>query len=449
MITKLTVISLLTLMFVVSAPGQITSSRSGAWSADSTWTGGKAPVAGDNVTIQSGHTVTLNTAAAECNDLLITGTNSKLRFAIDGTVTALTVNGSVTIGAGAFLRVESRNPAGAANSYVEHQLILHGDLTNSGTLDLRGGSTTGGTSAGVLTTFAGSGHSVVSLKSRTYQASVEEFNGVLINKSGNGRVIIASGILFTNSSSSVGPAVLTFRRGIVETGSNAIVVTATGSASVAGGSDSSYVNGTMGRGMNSSSETEKRFEIGDAAAYRPIVIRTSTGGIASGHYVFASVVTGNANTGTSFLQGNIDSVSRYRYYRIGYSKGGIAGTADTMRFKQFSPFYRADDGVTQNMLGLMTAYSLDNRGTWINAGPTNHVADLSNPPTELQSSSVVPEPALRDSATMLLALAFGPANIVGPIPDIPNGKYGPLPLHSFDLWKAKSDVPTPLVVHIH
>ncbi len=445
------ILSILTLcaFCILTAQAQISSARSGAWNADSTWTGGIVPSVHSNVVIAAGHTVTLNTTSAECNDLSLNGSNAKLRFAVDGTGTGLTVFGNLLISNGALLRVESRAPAGAANSYVEHQLTLYGNLTNSGTLDLRGGSTTGGTSTGVLTTFAGSGNSVVSLKSRTYQASVEEFNGVTINKSGVGKVIIASGILFTNSSSSVGPAVFTFKRGIVVTGANAVVVTATGSASVSGGSDSSYVVGRMGRGMNSSSETEKRFEIGDSSTYRPIVVRTTTGGVASGHYVFASVVSGNANTGSSFLQGNIDSVSRYRYYRIGYSKGGIVGTADTMRFKQFSPFYREDDGVTQNMIGLMTAYSLDERGTWINAGPTNHVADLSNPPTELQSSAVSPEPALKDSGSMLLALAFGPANIIGPIPDVPNGKYGPSPLHSFDLWKAKSVTPTPLVVHIH
>jgi hypothetical protein len=429
--------------------GQISSAKSGAWNADSTWTGGIIPGPNDHVQIISGHIVTLNTANAACNDLTITGSNSKLRFAIDGTSSGISIFGHLTIGPGAFVRVESRNPAGAANSYVEHTLRLYGNLRNSGTLDLRGGSTTGGTSTGVLTSFLGSKNDTLWLTSTAYKSSLEEFNGVVVNKSNNAKIILASGNVFMNSSSSVGPAVLTFVKGIIETGSNIWVTTATGSASVAGGSDSGYISGIQGRGMNSSAETEKKFEIGDANGYRPIIIRTTTGGIASGHYVFASIVTGNANTGSSFLQGNIDSVSRYRYYRIGYSKGGVAGTADTMKFKQFSPFYRADDGVVQNMYGLTTAYSIDNRGTWVNAGPTNHVADLSNPPTELQSSAVSPELALKDSAALYFAIAFGPANMSGPVADIPNGKYGALPLHSFDLWKATSDTPTPLVIHIH
>jgi hypothetical protein len=78
------------------------------------------------------------------NLTLIAGTNATLRFAIDGSVTNLTVHGNIVIGIGAKLRVETRNPAGAANSYVEHTLSVYGNLTNNGTLDLRGGSTTGG-----------------------------------------------------------------------------------------------------------------------------------------------------------------------------------------------------------------------------------------------------------------------------------------------------------------
>ena len=43
-----------------------------------------------------------------CNDLTI---NDKLRFAIDGTVTGITVNGNITINYGRLLRVEASSPA--------------------------------------------------------------------------------------------------------------------------------------------------------------------------------------------------------------------------------------------------------------------------------------------------------------------------------------------------
>jgi acetyl esterase/lipase len=36
-----------------------------------------------------------------------------------------------------------------------------------------------------------------------------------------------------------------------------------------------------------------------------------------------------------------------------------------------------------------------------------------------------------------------------PKPDIADGKYGPFPSNTFDLWKATSSKPTPLVVYIH
>ena len=36
-----------------------------------------------------------------------------------------------------------------------------------------------------------------------------------------------------------------------------------------------------------------------------------------------------------------------------------------------------------------------------------------------------------------------------PVPDISNGKYGDYAANTFDLWKAKSNMPTPLVVYIH
>lgn len=36
-----------------------------------------------------------------------------------------------------------------------------------------------------------------------------------------------------------------------------------------------------------------------------------------------------------------------------------------------------------------------------------------------------------------------------PVPDISNGKYGDYAANTFDLWKAKSNTPTPLVVYIH
>lgn len=57
----------------------------------------------------------------------------------------------------------------------------------------------------------------------------------------------------------------------------------------------------------------------------------------------------------------------------------------------------------------------------------------------------------------LIAILFGsgasaqqkPKGEAKPAPDIANAAYGPHKHHTFDLWKAQSPTPTPLVVYIH
>ena len=54
--------------------------------------------------------------------------------------------------------------------------------------------------------------------------------------------------------------------------------------------------------------------------------------------------------------------------------------------------------------------------------------------------------------TVLAALAVSesaPTEQSLPAPDVTDEKYGPHPRNVFDLWKAKSDKPTPLVIFFH
>lgn len=445
-------IFLTTLLIVTlhsAAYTQITSLASGNWSASTTWVGGVVPSSSDNVVIAAGHIVTLDITTAQCKDLTISGSSATLRFAINGSSSGLTVFGNVLVNSGGRMRVENRNPAGAANSYVEHTLTLYGNLTNKGTLDLRGGSTSGGTSNGVLTTFTGSSNSTISLISTNYQGSVEEFNGITINKANGARVLLASGNLFMSSSTSVGPCILTLTNGIVETGNSIWVYLATNGAGIVGASQNSYIKGTLGRGMNSSGTTEKIFYIGDSVKMRPITVRTTTGGISSGHYVFVRLLSGSANNGSSVFSNGIDSVSSLRYYQIGYSKGGVTTASDSMTFSQFTPTYNVDDNLQEGANGLTVAYSTDGRTTWVGAGPTNHVTDLSNPPTEIQCTAISPVLVLKDAGTLNVALAHLTDGNTGLIPDSTNAKYGPYALNQYDLWLAKSATPTPLVIWIH
>ncbi len=428
---------------------QITSAGSGTWNSATTWVGGIVPGVTDNVVIAAAHVVTLDVANAQCNDLTISGSSATLRFGISGIATGITINGNLLINAGGRCRVEARSPADTANSYYEHKLNIYGNLTNKGIIDLRGGSGSGGTANGVLTTFLGTANSNISLLNTNYLASTEEFNGVTINKTGGAKVVLTSGNLFQTNSSSVGPALLTFVSGMIETGQNIWVFLATNVNGIVGASSSRYVNGILGRGMSNSGATEKKFEIGDSTGYLPMAIRTTTSGVASGHYVYARIIHGNANTGSSILKGALDSVAAVRYYQVGYSKGGVAGAAASMGFEQFTPTYNIDDNVVDGATGLMVAYSTDNRATWNNAGPSNHVTDLSNPPTEIQCTTISPALVLNDAASMFVSLAYGKGAATGPVPDYTSVKYGPFGANTFDLWKANSTTPTPLVIRIH
>lgn len=446
MIKTLTLCLFLLLSSVKIIYPQISSAGSGNWSSPTTWNGGIIPTANDDVSIVSGHIITLDVADAQCKNLTLTGSKSTFRFAVNGTSTGISIHGNLVVNSGTFFHVEARSPADTANSYYEHKLTLYGDLTNKGSFDLRGGSTAGGTGNGVLTTFAGTTHSTLYMNYKTYQSSNEEFNGITIDKSGTGKVILATGNLFMNNSSSIGPALLTLKHGIVETGNNIWVFLATNSTGILSASPLSYINGTLGRGMNSSGKTEKIFYIGDSLGFRPLTIRTTTGST-SGHFVYARIVTANVNTGNSTLSPDIDSVSHIRYYQIGYFKG--TGTVDTMSFQQFTPTYDESDSLREGPNGLSVAYSINGRNTWTGIGPSNHVTDLSAPPTLIQSNTIDPAIVLKDTAALFIALAHLKEGNTGLVPDSANASYGPFSMNKYDFWKAKSSVPTPLVVYIH
>jgi hypothetical protein len=89
----------------------ITSAQSGNWSATTTWTGGVVPIEGDTVTIQNGHTVTIDDAAAEP---LIVGAD--------------TTTAAINVAAGGKLQILS-------TATVNHTLRMKGNLYNSGTIE--------------------------------------------------------------------------------------------------------------------------------------------------------------------------------------------------------------------------------------------------------------------------------------------------------------------------
>lgn len=147
----------------------------------------------------------------------------------------------------------------------------------------------------------------------------------------------------------------------------------------------------------------KIFPVGDSKSFRPIKVRSTTGGSATGHYVTVGVISGNANTGSSKFSGGIDKVSSVRYYKVTYNKG--AGAAN-MKFDKFMPSYGTDDGVKAGNVNLRVAYSLDERANWIGLNQTvNHLTDLTSPPTTITPDSVATPFQIDDTKSFYVALA--------------------------------------------
>jgi hypothetical protein len=264
-------------------------------------------------------------------------------------------------------------------------MTVYGDFTNSGgTFDFRQGSS-GTTLRALNTTFAGSTNSVITVG--TYASSNNDFNGITINKSGGAKIILGSDVT-VDPGASTGVSQLNLTSGIIQTGNFVLYVLSTTTSDVVNASSSSYVNGALGRGMSNSAGKANVFAVGDNNGYRPITVRSTTGGTATGHNVVVRCVSGNANIGSTSFLGGIDTVSRVRYYQISYNKG-IGSGATSMSFNQFSPSYGTDDGVAAGNYDLRVAYSTDNRTTWngMTQG-TAHLTSLASPPTTITPSQL-------------------------------------------------------------
>lgn len=392
------VLSLL-ILFPLINYAQITSAGvKGNWSNTATWVGGKVPTANDDVVIAVGDTVTLDKDAptVSVKNLTIKGT---LQFNKEVAV-AVTVNGDLLVDADATFKVQNRT----ITASLLNTLDLKGNLTHNGkVLDFRSG--TSGSTLGVCNvTFSGTKNSVVKI-STPYSSTNGDFNAVTIDKTGGAKVILQSNVLINGGSSSepAAQSILTFKNGIVETGQFSLIHQTSTEANVTGYSDKSYVIGSMGRGMSNSAGSTKTFPVGDAKGFRPIKVRSTTGGGSTGHYVNVTLINGNANTGSSKFAGGIDKVSSGRYYKLTYNKG--TGTA-YMKFDKFMPSYGNDDGVKAGNTNLRVAYSVDERANWIGLNQTvPHLTDLSAPPTMITPDSVATPFQIDDTKSFYVALA--------------------------------------------
>ncbi len=408
--------ALLALMATVTY-GQITSAASGNWSAGATWVGAKVPAATDNVIIAAGHTVTIDAAAAVCNNLTVNAAGV-VKFRNDGTAAGITVNGNLlvngnTAARGAYGRFISDSLAAPA-AFTAHTLTLNGNLTtgagvdSSGSIIFRMGSTNAdiaiNKAQGCNVTFAGTGNSVITLQKTAYTPTFEVFNGTVINKTGTAKVVLSGGNLFQNTNSTTGPAYLIFTSGMVETGANNIwAVLVTAAAGVNTATSTMYVNGNLGRGITSSGGA-RIFDVGDANGYRPITIYPVAVPYVSQQYLVVRAIPGNANTGSSLFTGSIDKVSAVRYYKLTYYQG--ASTTTSFSYSYCYMVYGIDDGVAAGNTNLRVAYSADNRVTWNGMANSAHTTSLATPPVQIKATALASgNPVLNDGQSMFIALA--------------------------------------------
>ena len=396
----LTIACCAVLIGAVAFAGDIKSSgKKGVWSADSTWIGGVQPGAADNVTIADGDTVTFGEDTVVVNNLTVGETSGPAMLQFPKTHDIwLWVNGNIVVNANCGFRTQTRS---SLEGDLVHTIFLYGNLTHNGTvLDFRSGSTN---STGAVGNFQLLGSADQTLTVSTlFSTSNGEFNGIRVNKSGSGSVILGSDIQLAGGSSSNDTTYpyLYLTRGKVYTGNYALIHRyASNTGSVAGGSDSSYVIGAMGRGMGNSGSAIREFPIGDSLSYRPVTVRSTTGGSSTGHYIKVRAIHGNANTGSSTFSPSIDKVASVRYFQVTYVQQGGAATMGVDRFKIG---YGTDDGVGTGNDELRIAFSTNDRAAWTGGAQT--VPDTTfTPDAALQDS--IAAVTLANNGSMFIALA--------------------------------------------
>lgn len=372
-----------------------TLTTGGNWSAPASWTGGTFPTSATDVTIAAANPMVLDAAGAVCRNLTINGTLT----AINTSAVDLTVNGNLVINSGGSFTSPSLS-GGSGNLF--HTLTVYGDFTNAGgTFDFRMGSA-GSTLRAINTSFVGSTNSTITVG--PYSSTNNDFNGITVNKTGGAKIICGSDVSL-DPGATAGVSQLTLTSGLIETGNYSFNVLSTTSTDVVTPSASSYVNGSMGRGMSNSGGTTRLFPIGDANAYRPITIKSTTGGSQSTHYCAVRCIPANANLSNSSYSGGIDLVSMKRYFQLSYNQG-LNGGAASMSFSQFIPSYGTDDGVAAGNTDLRVAYSTNAGLNWVGMAQSSQTTSLTSPPTSLTPTALATPLVLNSgSGSLLISLA--------------------------------------------
>jgi len=112
--------------------GNKISINTGNWNTATTWSPTGVPNSGDDVTIASNHTVSIN-ANASCNNLTIGNTGAAAKLEFVGAAKTFSINSNLTVTTGATFNVN-------VNSNSTHNLYSNGNVSNSGIINFSSGN---------------------------------------------------------------------------------------------------------------------------------------------------------------------------------------------------------------------------------------------------------------------------------------------------------------------
>ena len=407
------------LMASATASAQVTVANSGFWSDPATWSTGALPTASDDVVIEDS-TVTIDIDNAVARNVTVSGEGLlRTNRGFEGNVAVgLTVFGDLTIvGPDAeLLPLSNQDENGVGYGEVYHRLTVHGDIDNStgGSFDMRRGSTstTPETASYIDLIFAGDEDATMTLG--PYDSNSNQLFRTEVAKTNGARIILGSDATVDNNSR----AQFTLTSGIMDTGDFKFVLISNNSQIVQGGSPASYVIGELARGLPKgtvSSQTSRFYPVGGENGYRPVNVYV-TDRSTDDQYFGVRTISGDADTGSSTLEGGLMEVSPNRYFAFQWY---FFDSADPITIDRVEISYGSGDSVPEGSSDFVVASSIDDRATWTNAdgfdadGVTDHVTTLASPPTYIQSADLTGWTFTFDQTTFLSQVYYAAVGTSG------------------------------------